>query len=248
MIDASNSGIRRNTGFTDEVHSAINMEAISDKNLKTASDFLFIKFWDRFAADCERKIHESLNSDLRSIIPGEIFINLRGVVVNATVSASVPEEPKDLIKKYQQFITRGGFDNDDRDFVATRILNDSAVFVSPFGANIQNDITNHNGHNRPKRITRFTILNSRRINPHHLGRCITNILDIFTLMIAAIKEVHTIRQIGTQIRLAGDELNDINKSFSDSVRIVGAPPWNLEKKSCHLRPGLIISPHFRLED
>jgi len=223
--------------FQDQLFHSL--ESLKRRNVEfgTSSDFLFIEFWDRFARDCEIQILKSSDIDLRSIMPGEIFLNLRGVVVDARSHPS-SDNPQSLINEFQNFITRGGFDNDDRDFVGTQILNDNAIFVSPFGAKLPSDQAIGSGQGRPKRITRFTILNSKNVNPHHLGRCVSNILDICTLMIAAMKDVHIIRQIGTQIRLAGDELNNISNGFSESVRIVGAPPRNLEKKIVSLESRL----------
>jgi len=140
--------------------------------------------------------------------------------------------PQRLIERYEHFITNGGFDEDDRDFVVAGMLHERAVFISPFGAKSSKDPKDGPDSVAPRRVTRFTLLTKTKINSHEMGRVVANLTALSTFQIAAIKDINLIRQVGTQIRLAGDRLNDFSIRFSKAIQRLGRPPTNLEVDLC----------------
>jgi len=241
-------------------------QAAAPDKARESADFLFVEVWDLFTSDLlvsTRTKKQVMNAEelLRSLVPGKLFLSLRGVILDASTDigwinkeeyqyeekSSVSEgissergkktkesglDAQQVLRKYEHFITNGGFDDDDRDFVAASILHDRAIFVSPFGAKSSNDPKDKPESTTPRRVTRFTILTKGKTNQHEMGRVVANVTTLCTLQIAAIKDINLIRQVGTQIRLAGDRLNEFSIRFSKAIERLGRPPRNLEVKLC----------------
>jgi len=244
-------------------------------NAQESADFLFVKVWDLFTQDLlvktlGNKTNLNAEDSLRALVPGRLFLSLRGVIIDVnenmsigygldqeTFSADKSNITSDyhqhnlgesdnvthltshfFLEKYENFITNGGFGDDDRDFVAAGILHDRAIFVSPFGAKSSKDPKDRADAENPRRVTRFTILTKSKTNSHEMGRVVANITALCTFQIAAIKDINLVRQVGTQIRLAGDRLNHFSIRFSRSIERLGRPPRNLEVKLCQFETEL----------
>jgi tetrahydromethanopterin S-methyltransferase subunit G len=227
--------------FRTSVRHATSPDAEEARN---SSQFLFVQAWDQFSNDLVQKAQNTqkemqIDDPISSLVPGNLFLSLRGVVLN--VNQSQPEFDKDtnirefqrkILEKHENFITVGGFAEDDRDFVAASMLHDRAIFVSPLGAKSSKDPNDRPDSKTPRRVTRFTIVSLEKTNSHEMGRVVAKITALCTFQIVAIKDINLIRQVGTQIRLAGDKLNQFSIRFSKAIERLGRPPNNLEVELC----------------
>jgi len=176
---------------------------------------------------------------------------LRGTILELDQNVSVLNAPKlsndetfgpveahKTIMSFEAFLSRGGFKKDDREFVAARIVQDRAIFISPFGARSLHEERDDPDHPDPRRSTRFTILAKGEINSRQLGRAVSQINSLGTLQIIALKDVSTIRAVGTAIRLENEVLDECAKELTDAIQRRDRVPHAIELKLCQLESRL----------
>jgi hypothetical protein len=226
-----------------------------NENPRTASDgslLLFSEAWRTFIFDICRA--NGIARD-EALIPGHIFVSLRGVVLelhedngkfvsvidakgaelDKTFSA---EDAHEVIGKFESFLSRGDFKNDDREFVAARIIQNRAIFISPLGARSLHEERDDPLHYDPRRSTRFTILAKGDINSRQLGRTVSQILSLGTLQIMALKDVGIIRAVGTAIRFQSNVLDTCARALKDAIQNKEQVPHEVEAELCKLESKL----------
>jgi hypothetical protein len=241
--------------YVSELRQAVtNANSTDASSASQASQLLFRDVWQRFIADVIAA--NDLSGDMQ-LIPGEIFVSLRGVVLelderdknfvsvlrakkSVTPSTFEAEEAHHAISRFEQFLSRGGFKNDDREFVAARIIQNRAIFISPFGARSLHEERDDPDHDEPRRSTRFTILAKGEINSRQMGRIVSQVHSLGTLQIIALKDLPLIRAVGTAIRLEDDILDQSSKELTKTIRERKPVPEALELKLCELESRLDV--------
>lgn len=254
------SGAMMSSGQPDEVshfRQAVQEATRDDQKLAAqASSTLFGKIWRKLVAD----ISASSGND-GPIFPGEIFVSLRGVVLeldetdesggemvsvmNAKPRASTDvfgeDTANDALEKFQYFLSRGGFEEDDREFVAARIVQGRAIFISPLGSRSlhnERDDPDLTKNTQPRRSTRFAVLTKGRLNSRQIGRIVAQIANLGTLQIIALKDVRTMRAVGTAVRLQDDYLDACGKELKQAIESRRFVPSSLEVRLCQLESKL----------
>ncbi len=228
-------------GLREAVKNASNAEA---EVASQASQLLFSEAWRRFIRDVLEA--NGLSYD-EALIPGEIFVSLRGTILELDQNVSVLNAPKlskdetfspfeahNTIMSFEAFLSRGGFKKDDREFVAARIVQERAIFISPFGARSLHEERDDPDHPDPRRSTRFTILAKGEINSRQLGRTVSQINSLGTLQIIALKDIAVIRAVGTAIRLENEVLDECAKELTDAIQRRNRVSHAIELKLCQL--------------
>ncbi len=247
--------------FVNKLH-----KAVADANdpdaaqASVASLLLYRDAWRTFifdVLDANELSHDT------TLIPGEIFVSLRGVVLklgeteshrpvnvlsvhhnglsNTSEAARKTfdaEEADDAIMRLERFLSRGDFKHDDREFVAARIIQERAIFISPFGARSLHEVRDDPDHSDPRRSTRFAILTKGEINSRQLGRTVSQINSLGTLQIIALKDIPVIRAVGTAIRLENDVLDQCAKQLTSTIGGRNWVPDTLELRLCELESRL----------
>lgn len=201
---------------------------------KASSDYLHMQVWEDFSAHIETA--GGVDPGTKSFIPGEVFVNLRGVVLQVEDKDNVfisqlksmsgyesPNEPRfdgvkarRLFKQHEHFIAKGGFDPDPREYIASLFLEKRALFISNLGSEPPRNSTQHD-----EPVIRYQLF-VKQANSRELGRLIERINTLETLKIISLKDVDLIREAGTSIRLAGNELDLISEKLKDVATARGA--------------------------
>jgi len=241
--------------YVSELRKAVTNADSTEAGLASqASQLLYRDVWQHFIADI---LASNDLPDDAQLIPGEIFVSLRGVVLELderdknfvsvlrAKKSPIPstfesEEAHHAISKFEQFLSRGGFKHDDREFVATRIIQNRAIFISPFGARSLHEERDDPENPDPRRSTRFTILAKGDINSRQLGRIVSQINSLGTLQIIALKDLPVIRAVGTALRLEDDILDQCSQELTTSIKERRPVPEALELKLCALESRLDI--------
>ncbi|WP_088348670.1 MULTISPECIES: DUF3422 family protein [Rhodomicrobium] len=217
-----------------------------------AANQLYEVFWSIFLDEACR------NGQSAAGIPGEIFADLRGVVLEPQVdqrtgiwmprlqrrlspaqwlrglageSQAEPAEVKtfadeavchQILKNYEKFVAYQNFKTDQREFVASRVFKNRAIFVSALGAELlaqaagDSDESAEPG-DASDRAIRYLILLADA-NERQAGRLVELVNTLSTLQAVALKDIDKIREIGTAIRLAGAELDEISREFRTYIQ------------------------------
>jgi len=227
----------------------------SSEDAQKASDgslLLYREAWRTFLFDICRA--NGLARDT-ALVPGEIFVSLRGVileleeesgnfvsVLNARKRESAKtfdeEDAHEMIGRFEAFLSRGSFRRDDREFVAARIIQDRAIFISPFGGRSLDEPRDDPTHDDPRRSTRFTILAKGEINSRQLGRAVSQVMSLGTLQIIALKDIGVIRAVGTAIRLESDVLDTCARALKEAIQNREQVPHSVELELCKLEARL----------
>lgn len=253
--DESDEGLQDD--FATQLREAVkNASSAVESKAGEAADLLYDEVWRRFTQDILAR-SESISG---SFAPGEVFVSLCGVILKLEKPEEDEKRPllsairpsKDdseapqcfeadtahkTIKKLEYFLSRDGFDKDDREFVAARIIQSRAIFISPFGARSRREEREQQGEG-PRRSTRFCVLTKGHINSRQLGRSVSQIVGLGTLQIVALKDIGRIREAGTAIRLEGDTLDSCSKKISDKIGSGDSIPKDLEIELCQIEQRL----------
>jgi hypothetical protein len=238
------------------------------KLLKEAADYFYSGIWEEF---CSSFDIQSVSSEIGSMVLGECFADLRGVMMyvpgtqtklseqrelqyeylreklgirgprpSADEGGSATKgigpfdifdnecgEPNTIIKAYWPFIRRATPWADYRDICASGMISWRAIYITALGAggkfhgSEESPSRDHevpmgyrnadelNGELNENEPIRFLVLTKGEPHRRQIGRFIERITAIETLRLFALKNVVTIRNASTHIRVIGRKLDGI---------------------------------------
>jgi len=239
--------------YVAQLHEAVRQAGSEDpQKASGGSLLLYREAWRTFIFDI---CHANGLPHETPLVPGEIFVSLRGVILEleeesgnfvSVLNAGKLESGKtfdaedahEMIGRFEAFLSRGSFKKDDREFVAARIIQNRAIFISPFGARSLHEERDDPNHDDPRRSTRFAILAKGEINSRQLGRAVSQVLSLGTLQIIALKDIGVIRAVGTAIRLESDVLDTCARALKDAIQKREQVPYAVELELCKLESRL----------
>ena len=241
-------------GKTDEYKARIE-SAFEDINgapekAKAAAAMLYETVWTDFIGGV-LSLAKGTDAARALFHPGQVFVSLRGVVpvLKATdgkfssIARAVKEtfgsqedrkfddgNGRAILKATEYFLTPEGFAQDSREFVACRMMSNQALFVSTLGAvDERRETQSESNYN-----IRYALFTAGKPNQRQLGRLVELIDTLGTLQIIGIKDLEEIREVGTQIRLTGDELDELSEEFHKAIEADESNSQSLELELCKL--------------